>query len=246
MTEQEPCDRDQGRAVQKVTSTVSKHGTLKPSQSRNAKDACVAAGPAHSSCSEPVSYACCPHPPVKIPSARGSLQEMEQFAEKITNSVLAGRSLGRTLGIDAEKGAIELMCNDEKEMYHYWKDGKLLPDVDGLERLSDVEKKDDTTLWNRRGRDLNNIYEVTSFTSDSAKAWWKANKEWRPLLIAIGMVRQARFQIERRTLRETLRHFGAHRRWVSAYIARRDKNKNFVSRILRKRLDKLDKWLRDI
>lgn len=179
-----------------------------------------------------------------VPSARGSLLEVGSFAEKITTSVLAGYSLSRTLGIDAEKGTIELMTRDERDMYQCWKDCKALPNADWFGKHSNVEKKNDAIVWDRRARDLNKIYEVTFFTPGKARAWWEALKALRPLLIAFGMVRHARFQIEHRTLRETLRRLGAHRRWVSACIALQNKNREHVSQVLRTRLGELDKLLR--
>lgn len=192
-----------------------------PWEERNPRSAAMLSRKIHTT---PVSYARLRHAPYKIPHVQGSMQENEDFATNAIVTTLAGRSVAIAFGMEPENDALELMSSDEKRMYQCWKSGVKLPAENWQEMDGQLEEGADRALWERRAKDLNRIYEVTTVDSGKAQAWWNASWGWRPLLLAYGKVRQAQIDAERCRLHDVFDRIGAHVKWVRASTTRSDSN----------------------
>lgn len=185
-----------------------------------------------------------------MPSARCSLEIEERYGNRVSKAIEEGRAVAALMGVNLEKKALEIMDEDEVRMYKYWDGGRRKPPEEDWEAL----KKEGTLKhgavdrhWEDRAEDLRELYGVSpdSVNAVAAREWWKRNDGWRPLVTAIGKLKNWSQVHEREECVKAFEHFRCHREWVRASVVRYERKVGRAMRMLKKRLENVMKQKRE-
>lgn len=166
---------------------------------------------------------------IKLPDVTCALDVQERFARSVSDVLRSDAALSGALAVANLEGgeaiAKSLMSQEELEMYEYWCNRHDLPDEDWDSLSQGVSQSDeDVMLWTKRARDLNQIYRRSDLTSEHARAWWSKNAAWKPLAVALAMVKDHLRQAELETCMIALAQMRCHRDITKARANRYSKS----------------------